>query len=220
MIEIAKTHWNYPGEGADTLSIERRWAQFWALYREGGWEPETQALLRATLKPGDLFVDVGAWIGPVTLWALDCGASVIAIEPDPVALRELRRRVPAEVEVHECALGLEAGTARLAAASAYGDSMSKIAPDGMPVPIRTLPDILDGRRPAMANMDIEGYETTLLPVLAPYLASLGTTLVVALHNDPVPPPEWFASYRDVCIPRTARRGGNVRGRSLALVARP
>lgn len=215
--DFAPRHWNNPAKGS---AIEQRWAQFWQLYKRGGWEPETKALVCETLKPGDLFLDIGAWIGPVTLWALDCGASVIAIEPDPVALEELRRRVPAEVEIHECALGPETGTARLAAASAYGDSMSRIAQNGVPVPIRTLPEILSGRKPAMAVMDIEGYEMTLLPGLAPYLASLGTTLVVALHNDPVPPSEWFADYREVSIPKTARRGGGTRGRSLSVVARP
>lgn len=98
--------------------------------------------------------------------------------------------------------------------------MSKITEGaGQGVAMRTLPEILDGRRPAMAVMDIEGYEMTLLPVLAPYLAELGTTLVVALHTG-VPPREWFAGYKDVYIPPKPRRGGGSRGRSLAVVARP
>lgn len=217
MIEIAKTHWNYPGEGADTLSIEQRWAQFWDLYRQDGWEPETQALVRANLKPGDLFLDIGAWIGPVTLWALDCGAFVIAIEPDPVALTELRRRVPPEVEVWEGALGIEHGTARLAAATAYGDSMSRVDREGIAVPCLTLAEILQGRRPQMATMDIEGYEMTILPEVAPQLAALGTTLMVALHTG-LPDPAWFAGFSRVYMPTRARRGGN--GRSLAVVAYP
>lgn len=201
------------------MSIERRWKSFWDLYRRDGWEPETQALVRATLKPGDLFVDIGAWIGPVTLWALDCGAEVIAIEPDPVALEELHRRVPAEVEIHECALSTERGTTRLAAATAYGDSMSKVSRDGIQVSCLTLPEILSGRHPAMVTMDIEGYELTILPEVAPYLASLGTTLMVALHTA-LPDPAWFSDFSRVDMPRTARRGGSPTGRSLAVVAFP
>ncbi len=218
-VDISETHWNYPKRGGEELNIEQRWASFWQFYDAGSWEPETQALVRSVLKPGDLFLDIGAWIGPVTLWALDCGASVIAIEPDPVALQELHRRVPADVEIHECALGLETGTARLTAASAYGDSMSKIdRGPGIPVPIRTLPEILDGRRPAMATMDIEGYELTILPEVAPLLASLGCVLMVALHTG-MPDPAWFAGFSRVEMPKTARRGGN-RGRSNAVVAYP
>ncbi len=217
-VAIAASHWNYPRRGTRELAIAERWEKFWRVFERDGWEPETKALVRANLEPGDLFLDIGAWIGPVTLWALECGAQVIAIEPDPVALEELRRRVPEEVEIHACALGLESGTARLAAASAYGDSMSRLEHEGIPVPIRTLPEILAGRRPKMAVMDIEGYEMTILPGVAPYLASLGTILVVALHTG-LPDPEWFAGYGEVHIPKTPRRGG-ARGRSLAVVAYP
>lgn len=216
---ISSTHWNYPEEAGEPLTIEQRWAKFWRFFEAGSWEPETQALVRATLEPGDLFVDIGAWIGPVTLWALDCGADVIAIEPDPVALKELHRRVPGEVEIWPGAVGLASGTVNLAAASAYGDSMSKVSEDGVEVPCWPLPEILHGRRPKLAVMDIEGYELTLLPEIAPYLASLGTTLVVALHTG-LPEREWFADFDSVYIPPTARRGGDSRGRSLAVVARP
>jgi len=216
-VVVSQTHWNCPTKGDETLTIEQRWAKFWQLFKRDGWEPETQALVRANLKPGDLFLDIGAWIGPVTLWALDCGASVIAIEPDPVALKELRRRVPPEVEVWEGALGIEHGTARLAAATAYGDSMSRVDRDGIAVPCLTLAEILQGRRPQMATMDIEGYEMTILPEVAPQLAALGTTLMVALHTG-LPDPAWFADFSRVDMPPRARRGGN--GRSLAVVAYP
>ena len=217
---VSPTHWNCPTKGDETLTIEQRWGKFWDLFEADGWEPETQALVRATLKAGDLFVDIGAWIGPVTLWALDCGAEAIAIEPDPVALAELRRRVPDEVEIHECALGVENGMARIKAASAWGDSMTAVtAGAGRTVSMRTLPEILNGRRPAMATMDIEGYEMTILPVVAPYLASLGTTLMVALHTG-LPDPAWFADFSHVEMPKTARRGGGTSGRSLAVVAYP
>ena len=220
MTLIAPTHWNCPHEGTETLSIEQRWAKFWQFYERGAWEPETQALVRSVLKPGDLFVDIGAWIGPVTLWALDCGAEVIAIEPDPVALDELYRRMPPEVEIWDCALGIDPGLALLSLTTAYGDSMSKIGSKiGLPVKMSTLPEILDGRWPKMATMDIEGYELTILPEVAPYLASLGTTLMVALHTA-LPDPAWFKDYSRVDMPKTARRGGDPRGRSLAVVAYP
>jgi len=217
-VDIAPTHWNYHHQGSRALRIEERWERFWALYARDAWEPETKALVCETLAPGDLFLDIGAWIGPVTLWALGCGAKVIAIEPDPVAAEELKRRVSPEVEIHECALGLKHGTAQLVAASAYGDAMSRIGTGGINVPLRTLPEILGGRQPRLAVMDIEGYELTILPEVAPYLASLGTMLVVALHTD-LPDPAWIAGYSDVTIPLTARRGGKPHGRSNAVVAR-
>ncbi len=44
---------------------------------------------REFLRPGTLFVDVGANAGLYSVWAADLGASVIAVEPDPDGLRAL-----------------------------------------------------------------------------------------------------------------------------------
>ena len=38
------------------------------------------------LRPGDLFVDVGANIGSYAIWAADLGADVIALEPQRIHL--------------------------------------------------------------------------------------------------------------------------------------
>ena len=182
----------------------RPWSDFWERYEAGLWEPETRRWLADSLAPGDLFLDIGAWIGPVTLWALEFGAEVIAVEPDPVALEELRRVVPAEVEVWEGAVTVDGGRAHLAPRYELGDSMSRISAEGVEVKACTLPEILGGRVPKLAKMDIEGYELELLPSVAPYLAGLGVPLQVALH-DGLPDPEWFAGYSDVQMPASARQ---------------
>src|SRR5262245_51934695 len=87
--------------------LNQGWDNFWKLYKSGVWEPGTKAFMKRFLKPGDLFVDIGAWIGPTALWAVECGAHVIAIEPDPVALDELLLIVPNCVEVYAVALAPE-----------------------------------------------------------------------------------------------------------------
>jgi len=60
------------------------WSEFWERFDQGLWEPRTLQKLSA-LRDGDLFVDIGAWIGPTTLAAAVNGARVLAFEPDPVA---------------------------------------------------------------------------------------------------------------------------------------
>jgi FkbM family methyltransferase len=174
---------------------------FWkSLYAPEKWEPKTRALLEETLRPGDLFVDIGAWIGPVTLWALECGSSVIAIEPDPVALPELRRVVPDSVEIWEGAVATQSGTTGLTAPGRLGISGSQLTPQGeVTVQTWTLPEILAGRKPALVKIDIEGYEIELLPTLAPYLADLGVPMQVALHGT-LPKRDWFAGYGAVTFP--------------------
>lgn len=188
--------------------------RFWARYEAGEWEPDTHELLTQILKPGDLFVDIGAWIGPVTLWALELGAHVIAIEPDPIALDELRRRAP-EAEVWAGAVVADdITTARLTSRPSAG--MSRLTAKGHSVAAWSLRRILDQRVPRLVTMDVEGYEMALLPTVAPFLADLGVPLQVELH-DRVPKWSWFAGYSDVRMPRSAR---NERRRPNRLVALP
>jgi FkbM family methyltransferase len=180
-----------------TTSTEQ-YADFWALWKGGEWERETREWVERVTRPGDLFVDVGAWIGPVTLWAVEAGAYVIAIEPDRVACRELRRateHVPGRVEVWEGALVAAAAEdlVMLApnpkAGGEWGDSQSLIAPElstAIEVLGFTLEAVLQGRTPTQLKMDVEGYEERLAPAILPYLASVGAWVQVSLHGTPLP----------------------------------
>jgi FkbM family methyltransferase len=193
------------------VNLTRHYERFWAKYEAGKWEPETKALLEEVLSPGDLFVDIGAWIGPVSLWAIDCGATVVAVEPDPLALPELRRQLPMSTEIWEGALGLRRGTARLAGAGrgrrSFGTSMSQVSEHGqLRVSMWTLDEILAGRRPALVKIDIEGYELEVLPEVAPRLGAIGVPLQVSLHGV-FPNREWFSNYGEVDFPISPR--GNV-----------
>lgn len=186
------------------IDLDRHFDVFWSRYEAGEWESSTKALIQQILRPDDLFVDIGAWIGPTSLWALECGAEVIAIEPDPMALPELRRRVPTSVEIWEGAVGVRSGVAGLTGTGErgrlFGTSMSRLADEGdVQVRTWTLPEILGDRVPALVKIDIEGYEIDLLPEVAPYLSSAGVPMQVALHGV-LPKPEWFAGYGDVQFP--------------------
>ncbi|MGD9752995.1 MAG: FkbM family methyltransferase [Acidimicrobiia bacterium] len=72
---------------------------FWTLFADGGFEPETLAVLGAELGPGDALLDIGAWIGPMTLAAAAAGAAVVAVEADPVAVAALTANVAANPEL-------------------------------------------------------------------------------------------------------------------------
>jgi len=57
------------------------------------WEPAQSAYVRATLKPGDLFIDVGANVGYYSVLAGSLGARVVAIEPSPSIFARLKEHV-------------------------------------------------------------------------------------------------------------------------------
>lgn len=75
----------------------------------GFYEPETVAIIREHLKPGDVFFDVGAHVGYFSRLALDLGALVVACEPSPENLIYLRRNIPHE-SVFPGAIGAKADT--------------------------------------------------------------------------------------------------------------
>lgn len=193
---MAERHWIY---GVTAPEMHER---FWREYESKGWEAATRRFVERILKPGDLFVDVGAWIGPVTLWALEQGARVVAVEPDPVALVELTRRVPEEVEIWEGAVAREAGTAWLKPnfGLELGKSVSRLSAEGeVRVRTWTLQEVLGERVPALVKVDVEGYEKELLPAIAPFLAGLGVPLQAELHGVSAEA-EWFDGYDNVQMP--------------------
>ena len=90
---------------------------FWRGWR--GYEPETAPVFYELARAARVVLDVGAHVGFYALLAAHANPSarVLAFEPLPSAAARLRRNVAenrlANVEVFECALGDEGGTASL-----------------------------------------------------------------------------------------------------------
>jgi FkbM family methyltransferase len=110
-----------------------RYGDFWAAFADGTFEPATVDVLRAWARPGRLLVDVGAWIGPFTLLAAAHGATVHAVEPDPVAADVLRRNsalnpeLAGRLTIDEVAWAAHDGRAALAAPVGLGNARSALA---------------------------------------------------------------------------------------------
>lgn len=196
--------------------FDHGWPEFWGLWSDGRWEVATRELLREILTPGDIFLDVGAWIGPVSLWADKFGAQVIAVEPDPVAFAELQFRIGGlpGVELWPGALTVNGGPVCLAPnpkpEGAFGDSMSRIHDDsgvvlnacpehGQMVRSWTLAQIMDTRVPDFMKMDVEGYEVTLVPAIIDWLTDHKVALQISCHGE-VLDRKLFAGYREVRMP--------------------
>jgi FkbM family methyltransferase len=151
------------------------------LHRGGSWravignppEPPEMRAWRRILEPGDLFVDVGAHVGLYSLWALDAGASVIAVEPNPEAASQLRANVAFNgflAELVEAAVGATPGRMAMAGQDLLrqhlvldGSPASNLSrEDGSTVEVRVLDDIIGDRSVRGLKMDVEGAERLAL----------------------------------------------------------
>jgi FkbM family methyltransferase len=117
----------------------------------------------AALKPGSLFVDIGANVGTYTIWAGDLGAKVIAAEPAADAYELLCENVALNgyaVETIPAAIGATSGTARFTVGR---DCVNRLDAAGqVEVNVLTVDELLDGRVACGMKIDVEGYEIEVL----------------------------------------------------------
>lgn len=166
---------------------------FWDLAAAGSWEPQAVEVVAAMAQAGATLVDIGAWIGPLSLLAAARGARVVAFEPDPVARRELEANLAANpelagrVEVRAEALASWSGEARLLGGRhGLGRSLSRLAPDGDvavacvdAAEVATWPGLGDA---SLIKIDIEGGEYRVVPRLGPWLRRSEPAVLVSLHS--------------------------------------
>lgn len=155
--------------GGMTVFIDPRDAEFGgSIATHRTWEAHIRAVLARCLKPGDVFVDIGANIGVMSFEAalrVGPGGSVLAFEPDPRNMRRLLRGSIAngftQVQAFPLALSDRAGIVSMTGnsngavvgADAQLDLVQAIAGD----------DVLASRpRIDMVKLDIEGHEPEAL----------------------------------------------------------
>ena len=165
----------------------------------GTYERELVAALRALLRPGDTFVDVGANIGYFTLLAarlVGPGGRVVAVEPSPWAAARLaetiRENALSHVTLVQGGLSDRAGTLTLylpAQAGNHTPSMVGGAPDSVraDVPVHALDDLLDRLDVARVHamkLDVEGHEPAVIRGAARSIAAGRILHLFCELNDP------------------------------------
>lgn len=186
---------------------------FWGEWAADNWERDTLDVFERFVKPGRTFVDLGACIGALSMWAARHGANVIAVEPDPVAyeylVRHCERNVPGKVQCVQAAVMDYNGTCRLSShPQGWASSMSSTlryddSATSVQVPCLTVPQLFADHRIedcCLVKMDIEGAEALILEQVAPLLAACGIPLHLSTHEDfwPNPiDPAWFAGFSSI-----------------------
>lgn len=138
-----------------------------------------------TLRPGDLFVDIGANVGSYTVLASKvCGARTIAVEPDHGTAEALRRNIEINgiadhVRVVEAALGASDGTADFTIGRGAMNRMAKPGDGNVrQVTIRTLDSVLEGEIPKLVKIDVEGFEADVFRGAAGTLSAEGLDAII------------------------------------------
>ncbi|MEA2826039.1 MAG: hypothetical protein QOG43_478 [Actinomycetota bacterium] len=142
-----------------------------ALYVAQWVRPALVPILEACLKPGDLFVDVGANIGVYAAWgATIVGPTgvVLALEPVPRTRLWLEQICAqnglGQVEVIGVSAGEDEGTGWMQTTEG-ASGLARLATGkttGLQVSVTTIDRLLDSRSPALIKIDVEGHELSVL----------------------------------------------------------
>ncbi len=169
----------------DTMRLDlSNWSERRSWFLGRFYELETQRLLRRLLRPGDVFLDVGANIGMLSLLAARCvgpQGRVHAVEPNPQVAARLRasleRNAIENVELHECGLSdrveelaLRVWAHHTGQGTFAQRTNSGLAPLTAEHRVRVvrgdelLSDRRDGRElaPGVIKIDVEGFECRVL----------------------------------------------------------
>lgn len=145
----------------------------------GSYEREDTAAIRRILRRGQTVLDVGANAGHYTLLASRCvgrTGRVVAVEPSAWVADRLARAVEdnslRHVEVQQCALGAEVGTAQIIVPLAGNHTPSMLDPNMATRPHATVKVVplddaihawVPGGEPiALMKVDVEGFEPYVL----------------------------------------------------------
>ena len=135
------------------------------------------------------FLDIGAWIGPNTLYAAKLSRKVVAIEPDPVAFSFLKKNVEANKFKNVILLEKAFSSSKqlsIDPSVELGDSMTRVL-DSVNIGKETvegvdMEELLSLGDYSLIKIDIEGYESIAIPSFEESLIKARIPMVLSLHT--------------------------------------
>jgi FkbM family methyltransferase len=171
-----------------------KYTPFWKAVKMGTWEPDTFLVFDRFIDKEHSFIDIGAWIGPTTLYGSQIAKCCYAIEPDPVAFKNLKKNIvlnptlKSKVKLYDYCISDKPGTTKFWNPVAMGNSGSSIlfaeSKKSIVVKSITLQNFTDSNKINNCNfikIDIEGGETLVLPNIKSFLEKNKPTLYLSLH---------------------------------------
>lgn len=137
-----------------------------------GVHPEDFSIVSDLLRPGDTFIDVGANIGTWTVFAartVGTTGKVISYEPSPVTYPRLRNHVTLN-QVTEIVQPIHSAVGNFVGETQFfhdvdhagASRICKTEKNGYTIPITSLNESLQGVRPNLIKIDVEGHEAEVI----------------------------------------------------------
>lgn len=151
-------------------------------------EFEDMAFVLHLLRPGDLFVDVGANVGTYTvLGGAVAGANCVAVEPIKDAYERLvlnvhLNRIQDKVEALNVGIASKTGTLTFTSGLDTMNHVSAGADVGESVQVAPLDEVLRDAEPTLLKIDVEGYEAEVIAGAGRVLAAESLFAVVMELN--------------------------------------
>ncbi|WP_284126630.1 FkbM family methyltransferase [Parerythrobacter aestuarii] len=158
------------------------------------YEEAFDSALKARIRPGDTVWDVGANIGhyaPQFAAMVGPQGKVVAVEPSPSSLSELRQAIAAcaNVVVEEIALSNESGEAEFylsTEGASANEGLSAVGSDGgmvgSRVPVLRGEELARRHAPNVIKVDVEGFELEVIEGLGVTLHDAGLhTVAIEVH---------------------------------------
>ena len=166
---------------------------FWNEVTNKRWEPHTFTIIDKYLSRQTAFFDLGAWIGPITLYAAHWAKRVFAFEPDPVAFSELSSNIELNPHLNNIVIcnyfvGSQPGKIKMGNTSIPGNSRSSIfysnQKENWTVTSVNLVHYIKSNNikpPYFLKIDIEGAEFEVMESLKTVFKYENTILYLSLH---------------------------------------
>jgi FkbM family methyltransferase len=152
-------------------------------YWLGHYERPLQEFLRENVGSSDVFFDVGAHVGFLSVCAASLGARVVSVEPDAANAARLRRNAELngfDIAVVEAAAWVETGTVTLVPG---GSAKEFHVVSGEGVPSISLDDLAERfGAPTVIKLDVEGAEARVLEGARHVLSDARPIVVCELHG--------------------------------------
>jgi FkbM family methyltransferase len=158
-----------------------------------------------------IYIDIGAWIGPTVLYCANIYKKIIAIEPDPVALKRLKKNISVNnftnIVLIEKGLSSENGITQFGGNGSLGNSESTLLiankqdylsytgrhtrshshNDIIEIETITIEKLIeqqniDPLHISLIKMDIEGGEKIVVPALVNFLSKYKPIFFISLHR--------------------------------------